>query len=644
MRRILFIVLILISGLKAQEIGCKNSAQKAWMEHENALVRLSNKKATNASSNFNIHYTKFIFKVNPVVRYLEAEVAIRFKTNISTDSIVLDLSFQLIVDSILYNGYKINFLQRANNSLVVYFNVALVANDDNGITIFYKGEPGSSGYGSFIQDTHNNIPIIWTLSEPYGSKDWFPCKNGLNDKIDSIDVYIVHPSFYNATSNGVLQSKQTNTNQSISFFKHRYPIASYLIAIAVTNYTVQQINIPLGNYSLPYVTTLYPESVEEFSKLLIPTINALQLFSKSFGVYPFYKEQYGITQFGWGGGMEHQTNSFLSAPDTNVMAHELAHQWFGNKLTCNSWQHIWLNEGFATFAANYFFEKTDTSKFSKLLLTQLNNITSLPDGSVFVTDTTDIGRVFSSRLSYDKAAYVLRMLRFTVGDSVFFEAINNYLNDTQLQYSFVTTNNFIQHIEAVAKQDLSWFFNQWIYGEGFPTYNITWSKNNYHWVKIKVNQTTSHFSVPFYRTALPLTFKNKEKQKTIVLQCNTNNQFFWAYLGFDADTVLIDKDAQLISKNNTATQLLANTISVNDVVFYPNPIKDNLFIKFLEPIAQEVYINLFNSLGQKLYSTAFKQITESTILKIPFSSYLPGLYFINLIAENGKQFFKILIK
>jgi aminopeptidase N len=112
---------------------------------------------------------------------------------------------------------------------------------------------------------------------------------------------------------------------------------------------------------LPYVTTLYPESVEEFSKLLIPTINALQLFSKSFGVYPFYKEQYGITQFGWGGGMEHQTNSFLSAPDTNVMAHELAHQWFGNKLTCNSWQHIWLNEGFATFAANYFFEKTDTS-------------------------------------------------------------------------------------------------------------------------------------------------------------------------------------------------------------------------------------------------------------------------------------------
>jgi hypothetical protein len=104
MRRILFIVLILISGLKAQEIGCKNSAQKAWMEHENALVRLSNKKATNTSSNFNIHYTKFIFKVNPVVRYLEAEVAIHFKTNISTDSIVLDLSFQLIVDSILHNG------------------------------------------------------------------------------------------------------------------------------------------------------------------------------------------------------------------------------------------------------------------------------------------------------------------------------------------------------------------------------------------------------------------------------------------------------------------------------------------------------------------------------------------------------------
>jgi aminopeptidase N len=644
MARIALIILILVSHIQAQETICKNAAQIAVMEQVNTSDDLSLNKTSNSSSNFNIHYSKFIFKVNPAIRYLDAAVEIHFKTNISTDSIVLDLSFQLIVDSILHNGFKINFLQRANNTLVVYFNSLIFSNQNNGITIYYKGEPGNSGHGSFIQDTHNNIPIIWTLSEPYGSKDWFPCKNGLNDKIDSIDIVIIHPSIYNATSNGVLQSKQTIANQSISFFKHRYPIASYLIAIAVTNYTVQQINIPMGNYTLPYITNVYPESVEEFNKLLIPTINALQLFSKSFGEYPFYKEQYGITQFGWGGGMEHQTNSFLSAPDTNVMAHELAHQWFGNKLTCNSWQHIWLNEGFATFAANYFFEKTDTSKFSNLLLTQLKNITSLPDGAVFVNDTSNIGRIFSSRLSYDKAAYVLRMLRFTVGDSIFFETIRNYLNDTLLKYNFVTTNHFKQHIEAVANQDLSWFFNQWIYGEGFPSFNITWSKNNYNWVKIKVNQSTSHHSVPFYRTALPLTFKNNKTQKTIIVQCNTNNQIFWEYLGFEADTVLIDKDVHLISKNNTAAQLSFKKVSLNDVLFYPNPIKDNLFIKFLEPIAQKVNVKIFNSLGQIVYINTFNNIGINTILNIPFSMHLSGIYFINLITESGVQIFKMLIK
>lgn len=644
MARILLIIVILISNIKAQETSCKNAAQIALMDETNALDGLSFNKKSNSSNNFDIHYSKFIFKVNPAIRYLDAAVEIHFKTNISTDSIVLDLSFQLIVDSILHNGFKVNFHQRANHTLVVYFNPLIISNQDNNITIYYKGEPGNSGHGSFIQDTHNNIPIIWTLSEPYGSKDWFPCKNGLNDKMDSVDVVIIHPSIYNATSVGVLQSKQTNANQTISFFKHRYPIASYLIAIAVTNYTVQQINIPMGNYTLPYITNLYPESVAEFNKLLIPTINALQLFSKSFGVYPFYKEQYGITQFGWGGGMEHQTNSFLSAPDTNVMAHELAHQWFGNKLTCNSWQHIWLNEGFATFAANYFFENTDTAKFSNLLLSQLKNITSLPDGAIFVNDTSDIGRIFSSRLSYDKAAYVLRMLRFTVGDSIFFEAIHNYVNDSFLKYSFVTTNHFKQHIEAVAKQDLTWFFNQWIYGEGYPSFNITWSKNNYNWVKIKVNQTTSHHSVPFYKTALPLTFKNNKNKKTIVVQCNTNNQIFWEYLGFEADTVLIDKDLQLISKNNSATQLSINKVSINDVIFYPNPIKDNLFIKFLEPITERVTIKIFNSIGQKLYINTFNKIGINTILNIPFSRFIPDIYFINLITENGEQILKMLIK
>src|SRR5436305_785741 len=156
----------------------------------------------------------------------------------------------------------------------------------------------------------------------------------------------------------------------------------------------------------------------------------MQLFSNYFGIYPFYKERYGQTQFGFGGGMEHQTNSFVNSTDEILMIHELAHQWFGDKVTCGSWQDIWLNEGFAEWMADLFYtEKLDTKYYRAFVSIDLKDIVSQPAGSAWVDDTTNSNRIFSSRLSYHKGAFLVRMLRWTLGDSVFFAGINSYLND-----------------------------------------------------------------------------------------------------------------------------------------------------------------------------------------------------------------------
>ncbi|MEI2747579.1 MAG: M1 family aminopeptidase [Ferruginibacter sp.] len=162
----------------------------------------------------------------------------------------------------------------------------------------------------------------------------------------------------------------------ITHWKHRYPIATYLVCFAVTNYAVFNNSVQLGNVNLPMVTYCYPESQTAFEAGTQNTLDAMQLFSQYFGEYPFIKEKYGHVQFGWGGGMEHQTSTFIVSTNESLVAHELGHQWFGDKITCASWEDIWLNEGFATYLARFYMENKYPATVVANRLIVLNNITA----------------------------------------------------------------------------------------------------------------------------------------------------------------------------------------------------------------------------------------------------------------------------
>ncbi len=625
-----------VAELHAQEIQCKqNFIDIAALEQKRFTSSNNNVTKTFASSNYTIYYSRCIWKVDPAVRYIEGKVTSYITASTSTNKITFDLSNSVLVDSILFRNQKIGFTQNANSTLDVQLSATLNANQKDSVTICYKGIPGNTGFGSFIQTIHNNTPVIWTLSEPYGARDWWPCRNGLDDKIDSIDVFIVHPAQYKATSNGLLQSEITAGATTTTFFKHRYPIASYLVCFSVTNFSVFTNNVQLGTVNLPVVSYVYPESINDFQPYTYKVLDAMQLFHNTFAPYPFIKEKYGHTQFGWGGGMEHQTNTFLVNTDANLMAHELGHQWFGNKITCGSWQDIWLNESFATYCANYYAEKFDTSFFQLVLTNHLAQITSLPDGSVIVDDTTNVNRIFSSRLSYNKGAYVLRMLRFTLGDSLFFRGIRQYQNDTTLQYSFARTADFKKNIEQVSGKDLTYFFDQWITGQGYPSFQIQWSQNKNNWAKIKVNETTSHNSVSFFKTPLALTFKNATQQKTIVIQVNSNGAETSADIGFAADTVLIDTEKQLISKNNTSTKINSSTATINDIKLYPNPVHDNLNISLKNPSDKKLTVQIYNSVGQLISQEQFDTLGQDELLQVTFRHFSKGNYLVKLIAGNN---------
>jgi hypothetical protein len=383
---------------------------------------------------------------------------------------------------------------------------------------------------------------------------WWPCKNGLTDKADSIDIYVTHPADNIASTNGVLVSKTTVGGKHVSHFQHRYPIASYLVAILVAKYTVTNDSIQLGNRSMPVLMYSYPAHVDYFKEATTTAKQCLQKFSELFGIYPFYKEQYAQTDWGVMGGMEHQTNSFIVDRWPSLVSHELGHQWFGDKVTCGSWQDLWLNEGFATYSTNIFTEHFDNPSLLPSLQDQINSITSEPGGSVWVNDTSDVARLFSPRLTYTKGAYVVHMLRWVLGDSVFFKGVRRYLDDASLSYGFARTSDLRRNLEAESGKNLESFFQKWVYGEGYPNYDAEWSQNNANWIKLKLNQTTSHSSVGFYEMPVTIVAKSGSQEKSFVVDHRYSGQIFWLDAGFPVDTFLIDPKLWILSKTKTSSK------------------------------------------------------------------------------------------
>lgn len=309
--RIIFTFLILSSlQIKAQlpAESCKQVNDIAAMEQAARQRTISGNNTianiTSASNNYDVKYYRCEWDVNPAVRFITGKVTLYFAVTSATNNIQLDLMNALTVDSIKQRNVVLN-KQHTNNTLSVDFATTLNTGAFDSISIFYKGVPPNNGFGSFEAATHAGTPVMWTLSEPYGSRDWWPCKNGLDDKADSIDILITSPPQYKAAANGLLQSETliAGGTKKLTYWKHRYPIASYLVCFAVTNYTVFNNSVLLGSINLPMQTYCYPENLASFQIGTQNVLDALQLYHNNFGEYPFIKEKYGHVQFNWGGGI-----------------------------------------------------------------------------------------------------------------------------------------------------------------------------------------------------------------------------------------------------------------------------------------------------------------------------------------------------
>jgi aminopeptidase N len=645
MRYILFLFLlsVLIKKGHSQTV-CKPVDEISRAErlyHERLEQRM---EQTGASGNLDVKYYRCEWEVDPAVRYIKGKVTIYYKIVESANSISLDLMNSLSVDSIRQRNSPLPY-QHTANVITISFPASQQAGLFDSVSIYYKGVPANNGFGSFENYTHAGVPVVWTLSEPYGSRDWWPCKNGLDDKADSIDVLITAPAAYKAASNGLLKSESLLPgNLKLTWWKHRYPIASYLVCMAVTNYSVFNNSVQLGTVSLPMQTFCYPENLNSFQVNTPLVLDALQLYHNSFGPYPFINEKYGHVQFSWGGGMEHQTSTFVVSADEGLMAHELGHQWFGDKVTCKSWADIWLNEGFATHLASFYMEHKYPSSTIVNRRNEIDYITSQPGGSVWVDDTASVGRIFDGRLSYSKGSHLIYMLRWILGDSIFFKGIRQYQQDPLLAYGFASTADLERNLEAVSHKDLGYFFTEWFRGQGYPSYNISWSQLGDEFVKINVQQTTSHPSVSFFQLPVALSFRNATQEKTIVLDNRSIGEIFIREIGFRADTVIVDPEYWLITRNNSSHKVIDASTVMNDVQVFPNPLPDRFFVYFRNFTIPQAFVLIYNSAGQLLYSRKVLLQNGSQMIAVPSNDWPHGIYFLTVRDENGLMISRKLLK
>jgi len=477
-------------------------------------------------ASIDIHYVDLMIEVDPARRYINGRCMLCFRLDSAArySPVEFQLADDYIVTSIKSNTTTL-YYYRTNQHIRIYPWMEWGASDS--VTIQYCGVPPVSGLGSVMFDRHDDTPVFWTLSEPYGAMDWWPCRQDLSDKVDSLNIRVICPQRYRSAANGVIMRDTIANGQRITEWRHRYPIAYHLVGVSVTNYRkYSDWLVSAGGDSLEMVNYVYPEKYDQWRRRTYKLGPAYRMMCDSFGPYPFARERYGQAQFGWRGGMEHQTMTFLSAPGLDLMIHELAHQWFGNMITCASWNDIFLNEAFATYCELLATEKgvaqsSDPVQWRRVCI---NKAIRKPSETLSRGNVESVDKIFDTDVVYQKGAMMLHMLRKEIGDYMFFRCMKSYVGNPLLKYGNSTDRSFIETVQIITGRKLEWFFRQWLYGAGIPHYGIKWNQSANGLVDITINQDITGTSSSFMRAKVSLMLHGENGEKTLFVLNNTYNK------------------------------------------------------------------------------------------------------------------------
>lgn len=503
---------------------------------------------------FDVTYYNLDLRVRPDTEYIEGKVTVAAiaRAMPTIDNITLRLAKFLTADSIKdKNGNSLLFQHDDDTLRITLHEPAANGSAIVPISVFYHGYNQAEGLKGYIHTrqwvSHPEYPIVWSASEPYYSKNWWPVKDDPMDKSDSCDIIVTCSDPYYVASNGLLTSITRNTDHTSTYHWHEsYPIDHYLIAISCTKY---EVDTSWWHYSptdsMPVITYAYVDRLKEFQQSRDTLFDMLNYYSSLFGLYPFVKEKYGLTQW-QGGGMENQTNSFVNNNETQLLAHETAHQWFGDNVTCQNWNDLWLNESFATILEHLFERhRLGDSAYQQIMADAERYITEQLGGSVYIPNDSlaDQDRLFDGRLTYEKGSFLIHTLRFLLGDSALVRGLRAYQTGP-LAKSTATTENLRKYLEVASGKDLRTFFEEWIYGQGFPLYSISdlmiaKSGLAFH-TSFTITQQPSVQEAAFFHIPVEVRLAGAGRDTTVIIEQTTPTQTFTFDLPFPPDTLDFD--------------------------------------------------------------------------------------------------------
>lgn len=436
------------------------------------------------SDRYDVTRYRLNLRLDPAALSLDGYVHLVYASGFAgLQTVVLDLTDQLEVLAVSHPAGSLAYTHQGD-SLAVHLPAGLALGQVDSFTVHYAGQPPEPTfnrglmYRTYTLGGHQGVSVA-NMSQPAYAKYWWPCKDKPGDKA-LCEVTITVPEGLTAVSNGKLVGSSSPEAGWTSFaWREDYPIASYLVSVAVADYVLQEdfcsttagSEIPLNNW-------VFPPDAEDALVDFEPLCAMVEMCEGHFGPYPFQGEKYGHAEFLWTGGMEHQTVTSIgygSLPGDGsrawLIVHELGHQWFGDSLTPATWADIWLNEGFATYIEALWTEHLEGHEAYLAKLVSWRE----PGSWAVQGPVYDPMPVFPGRVIYDKGAWILHMLRGRLGDGVFFPMVRDWAQGGQRPLATVTTEEFIAHASTWAGEDLGAFLWPYLTSTDIPRVALEFS-------------------------------------------------------------------------------------------------------------------------------------------------------------------------
>jgi aminopeptidase N len=561
------------------------------------------------------------------------------------DELVFELKSDMTVDSVKVNG-QIKIYVHLDDLIVIDYVHSVDYNEDYQVSaiVYYHGIPSDGMFNEAEYYESQLFNFTYSLTEPYFSKYWFPCKQVLYDKADSSYFYVTIPEDLKAGVNGVLVNEY-NIGGGLKRMEWQssYPINFYLISVAVADYMDYSFNAEIPNYSANIlVQNFIPNNTDFLDNndwYINRTEEMLVALSDVWGLFPFSEEKYGHCIVPLGGGMEHQTMTTLGSFDFRLVVHELSHSWFGDYVTCGTWQDIWVNEGFASYG-EYLGEELIQPEGNAL--TWLQGCQSLakeaPTGSVYVPfeEINSVSRIFDYRLSYRKGACLVHMIRYMIDDDdLFFSTLREFLSI--YGNSTATAEDLKVVLEFETGIEFDDFFNEWYYGEGFPSYSAVWYQNGVS-LHVEMTQTTSASATSLF--TIPMEFKI------------TYDDSSFEIVRYDVDANLSTYDIP-VSGNvidcelNSSFAVLCDVFSIqksNKETYpekfsvFPNPSVDNN-IRIFADVDSDFSVTISTLEGKEIFSSTY----SGQEVKPDLSAISDGIYIIRISTGTETYTEKLVI-